>query len=45
MIYFGIYRLQDSDDLIEHYIGNPHDYPAVNLNDDQDPRSVLRWGA
>ncbi|GAN10627.1 hypothetical protein MAM1_0378d10171 [Mucor ambiguus] len=35
--------LQDCDDLIEHYICNPHDYPAAILDDDQDLRRVIRF--
>lgn len=35
-------RLQDCDDLIEHYIRNPHEYPEASLEDDQDPRNVIR---
>ncbi|KAF1798488.1 hypothetical protein FB192DRAFT_1391756 [Mucor lusitanicus] len=35
--------LQDCDDLIEHYIRNPHEYPEASLEDDQDPRNVIRF--
>ncbi|KAK4515465.1 Pyr_redox_2 domain-containing protein [Mucor velutinosus] len=34
--------LQDCDDLIEHYIRNPNDYPAEILVDDQDPGKTIR---